>query len=210
MILKFKPILRDLFQRVLNTNTRSFPFLVPPTLTPSPSSPPPNPLQCWDLDCAESQAHTKLVCNFCMWQFHRKTANTDQGVGDLSTYLPHSESAKSYFGLNVLLVFEFTLCENNLNFGKTKQYAIRQIKPQNWTEETKFSTNRWKVNKQKQQINGKSLARQGLPCWNESCDFENNTILQKKKTKTTFETEKWKNRREVRRRYPGPRHSITP
>ena len=29
--------------------------------------------------------------------------------------------------LNVLLVFKITLCENNLNFGKTKQYAIRQI-----------------------------------------------------------------------------------
>ena len=41
--------------------------------------------------------------------------------------------------LNVLVVFEITLCEHNLNFGKTKQYAIQQIKPQNWTEETKFS-----------------------------------------------------------------------
>ena len=39
--------------------------------------------------------------------------------------------------LNVLLVFEITLCENNLNFGKTKQYAIRQIKPTklNWGNE---------------------------------------------------------------------------
>ena len=36
------------------------------------------------------------------------------------------------------------------------------------------------------------------------------TRFYKKKPKTIFETEKWKNRREVRRRYPGPRHSITP
>ena len=33
--------------------------------------------------------------------------------------------------LNVLVVFQITLCEHNLNFGKTKQYAIRQIKLQN-------------------------------------------------------------------------------
>ena len=33
--------------------------------------------------------------------------------------------------LNVLVVFELTLCEQNLNFGKTNQYAIRQRKPQN-------------------------------------------------------------------------------
>ena len=33
--------------------------------------------------------------------------------------------------LNVLLVFELTLCEPNLNFVKTKQYAIRQIQLQN-------------------------------------------------------------------------------
>ena len=41
--------------------------------------------------------------------------------------------------LNMLVVFQITLCEHNLNFGKTKQYAIRQIKLQNWTEETKVS-----------------------------------------------------------------------
>ena len=41
--------------------------------------------------------------------------------------------------LNVLVVFELTLCEHNLNFGKTKQYAIRKIQLQNWTEQTKFS-----------------------------------------------------------------------
>ena len=95
---KIEPNLRDLFQRVLNTKTRSFPFLALPPPTSSPSSPPPHPLQCWDLDCAESQAHTKLVYNICMSQFHRKTANIDQGQGDLPKYLPHSETAKSYFG----------------------------------------------------------------------------------------------------------------
>ena len=42
--------------------------------------------------------------------------------------------------LNVLVVFQITLCEHNLSFGKTKQYAIRQIKQQNWTEETNRST----------------------------------------------------------------------
>ena len=29
--------------------------------------------------------------------------------------------------LNVLVVFEITLCEHNLHFGNIKQYAIRQI-----------------------------------------------------------------------------------
>ena len=87
--------LKDLFHRLLNANTRSFLFLAFP---PAPTPPPPDTLQCWYLECAESQAHTKLVCNICMWQFHRKTANIDQGQGDLSTYLPHSEIAKSYFG----------------------------------------------------------------------------------------------------------------
>ena len=51
--------------------------------------------------------------------------------GNLSTYLPYSDTAKSYFGLNVLVVFKITLCEHNLNFGKTKQYAIRQRKLKN-------------------------------------------------------------------------------
>ena len=32
------------------------------------------------------------------------------------------------------------------------------------------------------------------------------TRLYKEKTKTIFETEKWKKRREVGRRYPGPNH----
>ena len=74
------------------------PVPCPSKAPPPPSSPPPHPLQCWDLDCAESQAHTKLVCNICMWHFHRKTANIDQGQGDLSTYLPYSVIAKWYFG----------------------------------------------------------------------------------------------------------------
>ena len=33
--------------------------------------------------------------------------------------------------LNVLVFFKITLCDHNLNFVKTKQYAIRQIKLQN-------------------------------------------------------------------------------
>ena len=111
---------------------------------PSPTSlppPPHHPLQCWDLECAESQAHTKLVCNICMRQFHRKTANIDQGQGDLSTYLTYSETAKSYFGFERVSGFSnhSVWSEHNLYFRKTKQYAIRQIKPQNWIEETQFS-----------------------------------------------------------------------
>ena len=71
---------------------------------PRPSAPPlplvaPSPsVSMLDLDCAESQAHTKPVCNICMREFHRKTANIDQGQRDLSTYLTYSEIAKWYFG----------------------------------------------------------------------------------------------------------------
>ena len=73
-------------------------YTIFPVPRPSTNPYPPDPLQCWDLDCAESQAHTKLVYNICMSQFHKKTANIDQGQGDLSTYLPHSEIGKSYLG----------------------------------------------------------------------------------------------------------------
>ena len=91
--------------RKLNQLKRSIPwsfkreYTIFPVPRPStnPYPPPPDPLQCWYLECAESQTHTKLVYNICMSQFHRKTANIDQGQGELSTYLPHSESAKSYF-----------------------------------------------------------------------------------------------------------------
>ena len=98
IILKLNPIKRSIPGSFKHEYT-IFPvprLSIPPL--PSPSSPPSHPFQCWDLDCAESQALTKLVCNKCMSQFHRKTANIDQGQGDLSTYLPHSETAKSYFG----------------------------------------------------------------------------------------------------------------
>ena len=89
---RFKRSIPESFKQEYTIFPAPRPSIPPPT---PPSSPPPHPLQCWDLGCAESQAHTKLVCNICMWQFHRKTANIDQGQGDLSTYLPHSETAKS-------------------------------------------------------------------------------------------------------------------
>ena len=99
IILKLNPIKRSIPESFKHEYT-IFPVprpSIPPPPPPSPSSTPSHPFQSWDLDCAESQAHTKLVCNICMSQFHKKTANIDQGQGDLSTYLPHSETAKSYF-----------------------------------------------------------------------------------------------------------------
>ena len=91
--------------------------------------------------------------------------------------------------LNVLVVFEITLCEHNLNFGKTKQYAIRQIKLQNWTEETQFKKKR----------NSKKMAKvwpsKAYPVGMEAITSKK-TRMYKEKTKTIFETEKWEERRE--------------
>ena len=98
IILKLNPIKRSIPESFKHEYT-IFPVPRPSTPIPSsPSSPLPHPLHGWDLDCAESQAHTKLVWKLCMSQFHRKTAIIDQGQGDLSSYLPQSETAKSYLG----------------------------------------------------------------------------------------------------------------
>ena len=80
------------------------------------------------------------------------------------------------------MVFKITLCEHNLNFGKTKQYAIRQIKLQNWTGKRNFaqSKNEKGGKKENQQKNGKGLAQQGLPCGNGSYNLEKDTNLQRK------------------------------
>ena len=75
---QFKRSIHESFKQEYTIFPVPRPSTPPP---PSPSSPPPHRLQCWDLECAESQAHTKLVCNLCMWQIHRKTANIDQGQG---------------------------------------------------------------------------------------------------------------------------------
>ena len=64
MILKLNRIKRSIPESFKHKYT-ILPVPRPPP-PPSPSSPPPYPLQCWDLDCAESQAHTKLVCNISM------------------------------------------------------------------------------------------------------------------------------------------------
>ena len=115
MILKLT-ISKNLFQRVFKTDPRSFPFLTPP--------PPFNVA----ISRALNGRHTeKSHATFAGDSSIERRPTLIRVRGNLSTYLPYSETAKAFFGLNVLVVFKISQCEHNLNFGKKKQYAIGQI-----------------------------------------------------------------------------------
>ena len=109
-----------------------------------------------------------------MWQFHRKTANIDQGQGDLSTYSPYSEIAKLYFGFERVSGFS--------NYSVWTSYKFRKDKTicDSTNKATKLNWGNPIQKKEKQQKNGKSLAQQGLPCGNGSYNFEKDTNLQRK------------------------------
>ena len=129
--------LKELFHRVLNANTRSFPFLAPP---PTPTPPPPqihfnvgisNALNLRPIQIS----YATFACDNSLER--RPTLIKGRGI---CLHIYHILKLQNPISvLNVLVGFELTLCEPNLNFGKTKYNAIRQKMPQNWTEGTKFS-----------------------------------------------------------------------
>ena len=126
---------KDLFQRVLNTNTRSFPFLAPPPT----STPPPICFNVVILNALNVRPIQNSYATFACDTSIERRPTLIRGRG-ICLHIHHILKLQICISvLNVLVVFEITLCEHNLNFGKTKHYAIRQIKLQNWTEETKFS-----------------------------------------------------------------------
>ena len=71
------------------------------------------------------------------------------------------------------MVFKITLCEHNLNFGKIKQYAIRQIKLQNWTGKRNFAQSTIKKT-------AKVWSSKAYPVGIWSYNFEKDTNLQRK------------------------------
>ena len=166
--------------------------------------PPPDPHQCWYLEYTESQAQTKLVCNICMWQFHRKTANIDQGQGDLPTYLLHSETAELYFG------FERVSCFWNHSVWTQSKFRKDKTICDSTNKATKLNRGNQifcKVNEKEKKRNSKKTAKvwpsKAYPVGMDAITSRK-TRIYKEKTKTIIETEKWKKRREVGRRYLGP------
>ena len=109
-------------------------YTIFPVSRPSnpPSPPPPSHLlQCWDLECAESQAHTNSYTTFACHNSIERRPTLIRGKG-ICLHVYHILKLQNRISvLNVLLVFKITLFKHNLIFGKTKQYAIRQRKPQN-------------------------------------------------------------------------------
>ena len=96
MILKPNRLKRSIPESLKHEYT-IFPVPRPSNL---PNPPPPPPI-CFNVGIL-SALNRRLIQNsyetFACDNIHRKTANIDQGKGDLSTYLPYSETVKSYFG----------------------------------------------------------------------------------------------------------------
>ena len=103
-------------------DTRSFLFLAPPP-----------PFNVGISSALNGRPMEKWYATFAGDSSIESRPTLIRGKGNLSTYLPYSEAAKSYLGFErfILVIFKITLCEHNLNFRKTKQYAIREIKLQN-------------------------------------------------------------------------------
>ena len=119
----------------LNRFKRSFPdsfkheytiFPVPP-----PSYPPPPPCNVWISSALNNRPIQNSYATFACVNSIERRPTLIRG-GGICQHIYHILKLQNRISvLNVLVVFELTLCEHNLNFGKTKQYAIRQIQIQN-------------------------------------------------------------------------------
>ena len=112
--------------------------------------------------------------------------------------------------LNVSAGLKIALCGHNLNYRKTKQYAIWQLELQIWTAKRSFPQSKRKRWKKKQQ---KKIARV-WPSYVYLVEMEvitsRITRKYKEKKKSIFDRGKWKKKRAVGRRNPGPNQWITP
>ena len=163
-------------------NTRSCPFLVPPPLF---------------------NVEISSVLNGRPMENCYATFAGDSSVESRPTLIK---------GKGNLVVFKITLCPSlhNLNFGKIKQYAIWQIKLQTWTGERNFPQSKWKGKKRNSKKNTAKVCRSKVYSVGMEAITSTKTPIYKEKTSTIFETAKWKKKRAVGRRNPGPNHWITP
>ena len=121
-------------------------------------------------------------------------------------YLHISHTLKLQNGISVLNVsagLKITLCGHNLNYGKTRQFAIWQLELQTWTAKRNFPQSkrkRWK--KQQQKKSSKVWPRKLFPAGMEAITSRK-TRNYKEETKSIFDREKWKKKRAVGRRNPG-------
>ena len=104
---------------------------------PRPSSPPPPPTLppiCFNVGISSAPNRRPIQNSYATFTCDNsleKRPTMIRGKG-ICLHIYHILRLQNRISvLNVLLVFKITLCENNLNFGKTKQYAIRQINLQN-------------------------------------------------------------------------------
>ena len=170
-----------------------------------------HPVQYWDPECTESPALVQLVCNSCGWQSHRKSANIDQGQGDCIYILAIFWNCKMVFGFWTFHAgFKITLCGPILNYGKTKQYAIWQLELQNWAGKRHFvqsKRKRWKEKTPKKiaMVWPRKLYPVGI-----ETKTSRKPRNYKEKTKSRFDSKKWKKKQAVKRRNPGPNQWITP
>ena len=85
--------------------------------------------------------------------------------------------------LNVSAGFKITLCGPNLNYGKTKQYAIWQLELQNWAAKRNFVQSKPKSWKENTKKISNGVAEKALPCGNGSYNFVKDTKLQRENEK---------------------------
>ena len=103
---------------------------------PRPSSPPPSPQPpiCFNVGISSALNRRPIQNSYATFACHNSIERRPtliRGKGNC-LHIYHILKVQNRISvLNVLVVFELTLCEHNQNFGKTKQYAIRQKKPQN-------------------------------------------------------------------------------
>ena len=139
-------------------------------------------------------AHVQLVCNICRWQSHRKSANIDHEQGECIYILAIFWNCKTVFRFWTFQRVLKSLCGHNLNYGKTKQYAIWQLELQNWTAKRNFQKSKrkkWKKKKKKKQRFGRerfTLVGMEAITWRKTRNY-------KEKTKSIFDREKWKKKR---------------
>ena len=101
---------------------------------PRPSNPPPPPPICFNVGISNALSRRPIQNSY-------ETFACDNSIEKLPTLIRGKGICLHIYRilrlqnrisvLNVLVVFKITMCEHNLNFGKTKQYAIRQINLQN-------------------------------------------------------------------------------
>ena len=169
-----------------------------------------HPVHYWDPECAESPAHVQLVCNICRWQSHRKSANIDQGQGECIYILAIFWNCKMVFRFWTFHAgFKITLCGPILNYGKTKQYAIWQLQLQNWAAKRKFVQKNGKLEETTPKKIAMVWPRKLYPVGLEAITSKK-TRNYKEKTKSRFDSKKWKKKQAVGRRNPGPNQWITP